>query len=631
MRRLLTFFLVILLAGVLLGQSARWFAPVSAQDDHPPIEPEQRQVTLTIDYTAYDWWLLRWSDSAILCYFYVDHEGLPTADDITSYCGTTLGNQWKATQACQLEAGQTPESCRGLYLHAIGSHPARRDMTVELSLPAVWLTLEGCTLGTPHNTCATLPVLKFTGEEPLPNETIINIQGVINGESFYCPAESCTLPLQATGEQGVSMEFWAESSFGDASPHFTAQVRVLPWGSFMDPDARTNEERVWYTDVLSSQWRGGEIGSCTATWQVFPEIGGPPPWLRTPEQPADLFSELHLFYLAGALIANGQVDASRCPNDGLAEPLVASQCGVEAAYEEVVTWQNRFDEEIFQVAQDTGVPAQLIKNIFSRESQFWPGVYLTYKEAGLGQLTEPGTDPMLLWNPSFFDQFCPLVLHQSTCDLNYGNLDPDSQAMLRGALVRKVNAACPDCPEGIDLTQATFSVRVFAEGLLANCEQVGRILTGVTGTSPGQLASFEDLWRITLVNYNAGSGCVASAMQSLWNRRVPLTWESFAGELEPACRGAIGYVEDISIAQSGIVPTPTSWVYPGQPLPTQPPRTLPTFTPTPLPGVPTATPRPGQPTATPGGYPGLGTPLPTTAGYPGQPTAGPSPTAGGYP
>ena len=37
-----------------------------------------------------------------------------------------------------------------------------------------------------------------------------------------------------------------------------------------------------------------------------------------------------------------------------------------------------------------------------------------------------------------------------------------------GALVQKVNAACPDCPDGIDLTQANFSISIFARSILAN-------------------------------------------------------------------------------------------------------------------------------------------------------------------
>jgi len=39
--------------------------------------------------------------------------------------------------------------------------------------------------------------------------------------------------------------------------------------------------------------------------------------------------------------------------------------------------------------------------------------------------------------------------------------------------VQNVSAACPDCPLGIDLRQANYSISIFARSLLANCEQVG--------------------------------------------------------------------------------------------------------------------------------------------------------------
>ena len=58
-------------------------------------------------------------------------------------------------------------------------------------------------------------------------------------------------------------------------------------------------------------------------------------------------------------------------------------CGMEAAQEVMDEWQNQFNSEIIQVANQTGVPAQLMKNIFSRESQFWPGIYQRVYEAGL--------------------------------------------------------------------------------------------------------------------------------------------------------------------------------------------------------------------------------------------------------
>jgi hypothetical protein len=381
-------------------------------------------------------------------------------------------------------------------------------------------------------------------------------------------------------------------------------------------------------DVLSSQWRGGQVASFSDIWEVFPEVGGPPAWLTTPQDAAELGTSQAFYYLAGALITNGEVDASGCEGGGLEEPYLANVCGLEKARPQLEAWQNQFDTEIWQAAQDTGVPAVLMKNMFSRESQLWPGIYQSYKEAGLGQLTEYGADTVLLWNPSFFDQFCPLVLDQSVCDLGFGNLEESEQNMLRGALVSKVNAACEDCTMGIDLSQAAFSVRVFAEGLLANCEQVGRTITNLTGYRPGDVAGYSDLWRFTLVNYNAGNGCLSTAISSAWSARQPLDWETISSYLDPVCQSAIDYVEDITGMQP-IVPTPTSWVFQGTPLP----QVTPVNYQTPTPGALQPTPRSGTPTPTPSGRTGTATATPpgypietevTLPGYPGEETPVPT-------
>lgn len=628
MRRLAVWTILLLLAGGLLAVALRTATPVFAEEQAP--EAYKRLTTLKVSYTAHEWWLVRWKGNDITCRFLVDHEGLPIADEIRTWCGNTLYAEWIATQPCSLaEPEQSTQDCKGLYLYQFTGYPAQKEVEVELPLPSVGVSITGCSPEPPGNRCDSLPNLLLTGEEPLPNENIINIQGLFDGEPFVCNGEACAIPLRPTGQQGVTIEFWADSSFGDASPRFSALVRVLPRGDFMSPDAPSSDPQLYYVDVLSTQWRGGPQASCSDIWQSFPDVAGPPPWLTTPDDPQDMYSAVSLYYLAGMLIANGQVDATACQDGGLQTALTASECGVIAAYEQVVAWQNQFDTEIIQVAQDTGVPAQLLKNVFSRESQFWPGIYQNYKEAGLGQLTEKGADTVLLWNPSFFEQFCPLVLHQSRCDLAFGNLSEGEQAMLRGALVRKVNAACPDCPAGIDLTQAQFSVRVFAEGMIGNCEQVSRIVTNLTSRPAGQLISYVDLWRLTLVNYNAGPGCLSSAVRRVYQFGQPLTWERISAQLDEACKPAIKYVFDISERLSGIQPTPTSWVYPGQPPPGVTPGIPPVGTPgpvfaTPTPGPsPTAGPSP-TPTATIPGYPGPFL-TPTFSGYPPPATAIPYP------
>ena len=51
-----------------------------------------------------------------------------------------------------------------------------------------------------------------------------------------------------------------------------------------------------------------------------------------------------------------------------------------------------------------------MKNLFAQESQFWPGMFRVPYEFGLGQITDQGADAIFMWNPVFFQQFCPLVL-----------------------------------------------------------------------------------------------------------------------------------------------------------------------------------------------------------------------------
>ncbi len=625
LKRMAVLLLTVTLLSTVLTAALSFPVPVSAEDDPPP-EELKRKTTLDVTYTSYEWWLVRWNDNEITCRFLVDHEGLPIDDEINTWCGQTLYNEWKSTYGCTLNADdpQSP-TCRGLYLFQFTSFEDQKTVEVELPLPSVWVSVSGCSPEPPGNRCDSTPYLLLTGEEPLPNEMIISIQGTLNGDPFVCNGMSCEIPLAPTGQQGILVEFWAQSSFGDASEHYTAQVRVNAQGDFMSPDGASSDSPQYYVDVLSTQWRGAPLASCSEIWQSFPDIGGPPAWLTSPETPADLASSVSLYYLAGMLIANGEVDASMCSDGGLQTSVTASECGVDVAYDEVVAWQNQFDNEIFNTALETGIPAQLLKNIFSRESQFWPGIYHSYKEAGLGQLTENGADTVLLWNPDFFDQYCPLALHQDRCDLGFGNLSAEEQALLRGSLVRKVNAACEDCPAGIDLSQAQFSVQVFAEGLAGNCEQVNRLYNNVTGAAAGLSSDYADLWRFTLVNYNAGSGCLGNALQLTFNQGEPLDWEHVTAHLEEACQPAVAYVDDITARSGGPQPTPTSWVYPGQPIPEITAVLLPTRTPgsganvTPTVG-PSATPGPSPtpgPTSTPGDSSGY--PAPTYTGGDGYP------------
>jgi hypothetical protein len=197
-------------------------------------------------------------------------------------------------------------------------------------------------------------------------------------------------------------------------------------------------------------------------------------------------------------------------------------------------------------ANDTGVPAQLLKNLFARESQFWPGIFRAVSDFGLGQLTQNGADTALLWNPSFYSQYCPLVLSAQTCSQGYVHLKDTDRLLLREALVSSVDASCNNCALGIDLSRADFSIGVFAHTLLASCEQAGQVVFNTVRQSPGDVATYEDLWKFTLVDYNAGPGCLSLALNDAWNADHQLTWDSVSSHFTNVCAPAKDYVNDIS-------------------------------------------------------------------------------------
>jgi hypothetical protein len=340
---------------------------------------------------------------------------------------------------------------------------------------------------------------------------------------------------------GVRVEFWADSSYGDSSEKFYAQVRVVDSGVSTVPGGGG-----WYVDVISSQWLGAPLTTCARMWEAFPPVGEPPLWLSTLDSAQLISSEEPYFYLAGRLIAQGLVDVSACPTKGLLPNGYADTCGLERARPQVEEWQNQFDARIIEVAKETGVPGQMLKNLFAQESQFWPGVFRVPYEFGLGQITDQGADVILLWNTEFYQQFCPLVLSEETCAKGYLGLNADEQAILRGALALEANANCKDCPAGVDLSNANFTVPLFANTLVANCAQVSRTVFNTTQSMPGLVASYEDLWRMTIANYHAGAGCTSYAIYQAWTTTQSLAWPEIAKNFTPACQSAVPYVDKIT-------------------------------------------------------------------------------------
>ena len=485
--------------------------------------------------TQYYWQLRLWSDNSISCEFFVEHEGTPTDSEIVANCTYQEFSTWKNTPACDSSIDTT--YCSGVYLYNVNSEPTIKTVEVKLSPPKVWLSLTGCAPVDTKDYCQGKPLLVLTGEEPLPNESITSIYGNIGGQDFSCSSSQCLIELEGTPSNGAMIKFTAQSSFGDKSQDFTGLVRMIPVEGTTDQ---------YYVDIISDQWLGKSPPSCSEIWQVFPESTELPEWLQTPQSSSEMSSSQTLYYLAAALINNGVVDASNCQNGGLENSYAASECGVVMAGAEIQYWQNQFDQEIVTVAKMDGVPANLMKNIFIRESQLWPGIYEKIEEVGFGHLTENGADTALLWNKEFYDDFCPLVLDQSACNLGFPQLSEENQKILKGALLRRSNATCSECVNGIDLTKANFSIHVFAETIKANCSQVNQIIQNNTGKSTREVSSYSDLWRFTLVNYNAGAGCLSKAIYQAHSVGDPIDWEHVAASLQDSCAAAVPYVVDVT-------------------------------------------------------------------------------------
>lgn len=55
-----------------------------------PSEGPQRVVVLDVDYTIYEWWLLSWQTSQVVCQIYTENESWPDNSEVLYYCGKDI-------------------------------------------------------------------------------------------------------------------------------------------------------------------------------------------------------------------------------------------------------------------------------------------------------------------------------------------------------------------------------------------------------------------------------------------------------------------------------------------------------------------------------------------------------------
>ena len=299
-------------------------------------------------------------------------------------------------------------------------------------------------------------------------------------------------------------------------------------------------------------WQNGEF-NLTQPAPAFTTDGTKISWMDTPATAEGLHTNRPLTYLAGKLIAAGYVDVSACNGSSLLVNGYASPCGLNASMPFLYVWQNRFDELILKAAVSEQVPAYMFKNLLIQESQMWPQASKHVPpEYGIGQLTENGTDTLLMWNVDYFRKICELSLEKEKCKRDYLSITASERAFLRGATLIQVRADCPSCANKINLVLTEKSIPVFAAALKANFRQIDQISKNLTGRAAVSQMEGQEVWKLAAANYHAGPGCTSSAMRATLKDRKTLNWKNISKNFMPGCESAVDYVEHITITKGDV-------------------------------------------------------------------------------
>ena len=260
-------------------------------------------------------------------------------------------------------------------------------------------------------------------------------------------------------------------------------------------------------------------------------------WVYVPEYADQLYTEENYFFLAGQLIKNKIVDASSCPSGGLAQNGYANACGMSAAKPTGIIIQNMLNEPILQAWKDTGVPPVMLKQLIRIESQFWPSEF-DYIHFGFGHITDIGMRNVLDWNRSIYAKFCTASAG--------GNCATKEGAAYQ--ILDSLVSICPTCENGIDPASASRSVDILAQVLLGYCYQTEQLVYNATGWNPILAVDYVTIWKLTLMNYNAGPGCVYDAVVDAFKTtNGPIRWPDIVAHTkEDRCLRGLYYAKNIT-------------------------------------------------------------------------------------
>jgi hypothetical protein len=267
-------------------------------------------------------------------------------------------------------------------------------------------------------------------------------------------------------------------------------------------------------------------------------------WAYVPETSDQLYTEEKYYYLAGQLIANGVVDAEQCPTHGLASNGYANACGMAEAEETVIIVQNLMNESILQSAKDVGVPPVILKLLIGTESQYWPSVVNSI-HFGFGHLTNIGIRNAMQWNPDLYSQLCPEGVN---CTSSYSQADQILSSLI---------VTCPTCEYGIDPVNASGTIDILAESLMGYCNQTEVLVFNATGWSAGYTVDYATIWKLTLMNYNAGSQCVYDTLESTFGyTQGPMDWSDITAHVSgDLCVRGWAYATNLTAKYFNFPPT----------------------------------------------------------------------------
>lgn len=275
-------------------------------------------------------------------------------------------------------------------------------------------------------------------------------------------------------------------------------------------------------------------------------------WLHMPASPDELYTQENYGFLAGELIKAGIVDASDCPLNGLWANGYANACGLEKASDLSIELQNLYNDEILDAGRNIGVPPVMLKQLIRYESQFWPLRWGPY-HFGLSHLTYPGADTALRWSFDLYQDVCQQV-YGAPCSGTFFSQSPTVKQMLAGYLLGMVDATCPECQYGFDEAKAQASIEPIAQTLLSHCQQVHQIIYNVTGQHSSYVVSYPTIWKLTLVNYNAGPHCIYEAVKDAY-AGTSMDYDTIAAKFpEGGCLDGAGYANFITAPYFNFTP-----------------------------------------------------------------------------